>query len=552
MSSEPSHLRSETTVGRVLTEFGPTILQPVCEPLDIQRRVKTIIIQDPEDELDVSDGALVLGIGLRSSDAVRKVIDDLGDRSAAGLIVRAPFEASDALRAAVKSAGVPLLSLSHGASWGHLAAMLRTLMTQRNPDGARGRSFGGITAGDLFAVANSIAALLKASVTIEDRHSRLLAFSSVRESVDSSRTQTILGRQVPAQYTRFLEDAGVFQAIYRSDGPVNVAPLPAAAGAPPEETGRVAIAVRAGDEILGTIWVASEGLSSEQDRVLRESSELAAMHLIWQRADADVERRISDELLASVLGRGSGSAEAARKLGLRDEPSVVFALGVGAPATAELSYADVAAERRKVADAFATHFSFAHPRAASCRVEEVTYGVLPIATTNADVSAMRLAEEFVARVRTPLSPLIGIGRVVPVLSDLPSSRSQADRALHVLESSSLSGQVARFENVYAEALLLDIPRDAVELPSGPIARLVAYDAEHHSSLVDTLSAWLNAFGDIADAAKATYVHGNTFRYRLRRVIEVSGIDLEDPRARFAAMLQMRLIDLASGREDSNP
>jgi DNA-binding PucR family transcriptional regulator len=37
------------------------------------------------------------------------------------------------------------------------------------------------------------------------------------------------------------------------------------------------------------------------------------------------------------------------------------------------------------------------------------------------------------------------------------------------------------------------------------------------------------------------VHANTFRYRLRRLTEVSGIDLTDQEQRFAAMLQLRAI-----------
>jgi hypothetical protein len=38
-----------------------------------------------------------------------------------------------------------------------------------------------------------------------------------------------------------------------------------------------------------------------------------------------------------------------------------------------------------------------------------------------------------------------------------------------------------------------------------------------------------------------FVHPNTFRYRLRRLTEVSGIDLADPDQRFAAMLQLRAV-----------
>jgi len=419
-------------------------------------------------------------------------------------------------------------------------------MMQSDPDDTRRASFGGIAAGDLFAVANSIAALLKASVTVEDRHSRLLAFSSVPDGADASRVQTILGRQVPAHYTRFLEDAGVFQSIYRSDGPVIVEPLPEEAGASPEEQGRVAIAVRAGEEILGTIWVASsDPLSPEQEQILIDSSRLVAMHLVWQRADADVERRLGADLLAAVFEGASGSQDAARRRGLSDAPSIVLALTLHVPEDARVTQAHIAAERRKVADAFALHLSFAHARTAAGLIDDVAYGVLPLASSDAGTgaAAVRVAEQFLARVRSPLVPVIGIGRVALRLSDLRTSRSQADRALRVLRLPSVNRRVARFDDVYPEALLLELPPEATDFPSGPIARLAAYDEEHKTELVGTLRAWLDAFGDVAAAARATFVHGNTFRYRLRRVREVGGMDLDDPRVRFAAMLQLQLMAL---------
>jgi DNA-binding PucR family transcriptional regulator len=104
--------------------------------------------------------------------------------------------------------------------------------------------------------------------------------------------------------------------------------------------------------------------------------------------------------------------------------------------------------------------------------------------------------------------------------------------------------VARLADVHAEALLMEL-RDLAaahgDRPTGPVARLSAYDAEHGTNLVQTLRAWLDAFGDVAAASAAMFVHANTFRYRLRRLAEVSGIDLNDPEQRFAAMLQLRTI-----------
>ena len=111
-------------------------------------------------------------------------------------------------------------------------------------------------------------------------------------------------------------------------------------------------------------------------------------------------------------------------------------------------------------------------------------------------------------------------------------------------------RVARFEDVHVETLLLEL-RDLVtargDRPTGPVARLLAHDAKKDAQLVETLQAWLDAFGDVTKASAAAYVHPNTFRYRLRRVVEVSGLDLDDSEARLAAMLQLRVVNDATRR-----
>jgi DNA-binding PucR family transcriptional regulator len=110
-------------------------------------------------------------------------------------------------------------------------------------------------------------------------------------------------------------------------------------------------------------------------------------------------------------------------------------------------------------------------------------------------------------------------------------------------------RVARLADVQVEALILEL-RDLVaargDQPTGSLARLIEYDRKHQSSLVETLQAWLDAFGNVTAAADALFLHPNTFRYRLRRVAEVGELNLEDPEERFVAMLQLRM--LGPGRD----
>ena len=114
----------------------------------------------------------------------------------------------------------------------------------------------------------------------------------------------------------------------------------------------------------------------------------------------------------------------------------------------------------------------------------------------------------------------------------------------MLRDTSPCGRAARLDDVYLETVLDrlgEVLEDDDARSYGPIARLISYDAENGTELTGSLRAYLEAFGDVGRAAADVHVHPNTFRYRLRRICEVSGLDLEDSRARLAALLQLSAI-----------
>jgi hypothetical protein len=547
-------MRPHASLQRVLDDLGATLLELVCgAPGGAgSDEIGGVAIHDPVDEPALPRRALVLGVGVHAPQDAAALLATLGKYEAAGLVLRSPVTVTADVTAAVQASGVPLLGLTRGASWTQLAAMLRSLLAEGDVGDDGAETLGGIPSGDLFSVANAVAALIDAPVTIEDRSSRVLAFSGRQDEADQSRVETILGRQVPERYSRLLTERGVFRDLYRSDQPVYVEPPPGGAGLADFTLPRAAVAVRAGDEVLGSIWAAvREPLSADRARAMCDAARLVALHLLRIRAGADVSRRLRADLVSTALEGGTGAFEAVRRLGLTDQPVVVLALAVTDPA-----------ERARLADGLAMHLSAIHPRCAAALVGDVAYGLVPVAAdgpgsdgTDGELRAVRIATDFLDRTGDRSRPVIGIGQVALDAAGLPAARACADRALRVLragvagpgEADGSGGggrRVARLADVHAEALLMEL-RDLAaahgDRPTGPIARLSAYDAEHGTNLVDTLRAWLDAFGDVAAAAAAMFVHPNTFRYRLRRLAEVSGIDLADPEQRFAAMLQLRAI-----------
>jgi DNA-binding PucR family transcriptional regulator len=70
----------------------------------------------------------------------------------------------------------------------------------------------------------------------------------------------------------------------------------------------------------------------------------------------------------------------------------------------------------------------------------------------------------------------------------------------------------------------------------PLRRLQEHDRASGSRLGETLKTWLDHNCESASAAAALHLHPNSLRYRLKRVQEVSGLELDDARVRALAHL----------------
>lgn len=541
--------RPRASLGRILEDLGSTLLDVVAGSVDHESEIETVVIHDALDDAMPMRGAIVLGIGLGTTDGADEIatlLRGMRDQQALALVLRAPVRLDPELSAVVAEAGVGVLELTRGASWAQVAAMLRSLISEGDLGDRDAQTLGGMPAGDLFALANAISTLVDAPITIEDRNSRVVAFSGGQDESDGPRIETVLGRQVPERYMRQLEARGVFHQLYRSEEPIDIDPVGASEG---PSYPRVALAVRAGDEILGSIWAAvKDPLSTDRVRALKDSAKLVALHMLRLRAGADVERRLRADLLATVLEGGTGAVDAAARLRLQGHTCVVLAVTDADDDGDERASADARslAERQRLADALGMHLGAVYQRSAVAPIGSQVYAVVGLSGehADADVRATRVAQEFLQRLTSTRPLLVGVGTVASEPTAIPRSRRDADRTVRVLRGDASKGTIARFGAVQLDALLVelgDLARARGDQPTGPVALLLAHDAEKSGHLVETLRAWLDSFGDVTAAAAKVYTHPNTFRYRLRRLAEISGLDLDDADARFSAMVQLRLL-----------
>lgn len=481
------------------------LLAPAVEALTgdsgLDAEVSEIVLVGPGDAVpEVPNGLLVC------TDPARLIEEPI---RAAGVVVKlGPDD-----RAAWLDKGLPVLVAGADLPWNHLLQLLATATAT----GARN--------GDLFALANAIAAMVGGAVAIEDPRRRVLAYSSLADQpIDDARREGILGRQVPD----LPRNDGDYRQLQRSPGVVRY-------GRAGDVLPRMAVAVRSGTEILGSIWVVeSTPLGAEAEQALLDASRLAALHLLRARAGSDAERRSRGELLRGLLDGRSSPEVVAVRLGI-DPAADVTVLGFALPESA----AGDEVEGDALADLVHVQCAALSPHASALVQAHTLYVLLP-STGHTRKRLVQLATSVVERAKAARHVELagGVGATVEGLGHVMRSRSDVDAVLRLVAP----GSVAAVEDLLPQVVLLDL---RAHLASAPHLRLpevdamLAYDAEHQTPYAESVRAYLAANADVPMAAESVSVHSNTFRYRMRRVRELFGLDLDDPDVRLVAWLQLR-------------
>ena len=111
------------------------------------------------------------------------------------------------------------------------------------------------------------------------------------------------------------------------------------------------------------------------------------------------------------------------------------------------------------------------------------------------------------------------------------SRTGFEEAEHAVTAAAIvssTPDVVGFDDLGAYKYLLRVSQDGrTRDPRGEALRkLDEYDRRHRSQLLLTLEEYLKRRGNIAQAAQTLYVHPNTLRQRLRRIHDLTGLDVQ--------------------------
>ena len=422
----------------------------------------------------------------------------------------------------------------------------------------------GVPLGDLFALANAIAGIVGAPSRSRTPHA---AYSPTRRSATSRSTLPAAARSSAARFptrgacVRSTARCSRLTGVMTRDGATLRRILAGGLADIDDLNPRSAVAIRrrrARRSARSGSSTTSDRLDEEAEHALAEAARIAVPHVIQARAARDVERRLRAELLLAVLeGRGSGG-------GGRHAARLLL---VGAPSRCSRSSLRTASRASTSSSGSGSSTSWsctARRRSGRRRPSRSARSSTPFCKLSAlDRAAGRCARlTQQVHARGGAARHCARSRAVGPTDRRPPRRRHAHGATR---SASWACSARTSAGPHRR-------RDRRRAQRGRPARADRSSALDHPSLTRgelerspraRRRAGTDLCGDAARlprllrrrlhaAAERISVHPNTFRYRMRRLVELFDLDLDDPEERLVVELQFRLLATDAARGAAEP
>ncbi|MEU5714419.1 helix-turn-helix domain-containing protein [Streptomyces sp. NPDC020403] len=378
--------------------------------------------------------------------------------------------------------------------------------------------------GDYQELVDEISALLGAPATLENRDFGLVAFgahdSDDDTAMDPVRTRSILTRRSTPAVRAWFEGFG----ITRATGPVRIPAAPEAG----VYRDRICLPVRHRSVVLGYVWLldthpgpADAQLAAAMDVAAR----IGALLSDEARAGADLSREFGAALTAG-RGRQRETALAALREALGPDADGLHTVVCVTP------WPDEPPSVRTVPSAAAlAPVPGAGPRALAALIRLRAPDALDPATAAAE--RLRAAAGPAAAGGSAVAGGIALPR--RGLAELADSWHEALAAARAASAEPRLGPVADWSAIGPYRLLTSLPRTPGAPPDPAVRALLT---PSHAELARTAEVFLDRAGQASRTAAELGIHRQTLYYRLARVQQLTGLDLNDGESRL--LLHMAL------------
>jgi sugar diacid utilization regulator/putative methionine-R-sulfoxide reductase with GAF domain len=270
--------------------------------------------------------------------------------------------------------------------------------------------------------------------------------------------------------------------------------------------GRILVPLRGDEELIGLLRVeGSSAISLARTVASQTAVAMKKIELIERLTEKNLIKDFFEQLLGGK--RGGNVEERAAQLGF--DLSRPYLVLLASPVDDELERAIVRAAPGSLFD----------------RHEDSMRALLWL-TGGDGRSVVEAVRRTHRELETPIA--IGVSSVCTLAETFPAGFEEAQDALVAATVLRDGPAVVTYDELGPYKYLLRMSGDggARDPYRDAVARLAEYDERRSTSLLRTLEEFLRRHGSVTATSEALYVHPNTLRQRLRRVGEISGLDLE--------------------------
>jgi purine catabolism regulator len=398
-------------------------------------------------------------------------------------------------------------------------------------------------------ICRTLSELLGSAVVVEDTTFHLLAHAG--GTGDPHRRETIARHGTPQHVLFDPKIQAILRDVRAHRGPRKVPALPHL-GMSRE---RIIAPIIAANQVLGTISIVDPPPDNEElaFMAVEQAAIVLALALTRDREVAEVEGRVRGELLEDLIHGTYGDEPAAqrraRHLGYPMSGLHVLMLTdvddfAGFLRSRSLTEELIQGLKRDLLRRVSAVVRSAYPRALLGARSDSVMALLPLAGEG-DVQArlQRLGADVQAAIaewNPGFTVSAGFSGGVERLDAVAAAYREVKAVLESLARFGRHGQVVTLAELGLTGLLAAVD-DArlVEFVQRNLGRVAEHDRARGGALLETLKAYLEE-GEQQAAARRLQVHPNTLRYRLDRIREISGADLDDPETRLNLSVALRV------------
>ncbi|MET7760931.1 helix-turn-helix domain-containing protein [Streptomyces sp. NPDC005393] len=385
---------------------------------------------------------------------------------------------------------------------------------------------------DYQQLVDEITAALGAPATLENRDFALIAFGAHdsddagEPALDPVRTRSILQRRSTAAVRAWFEAFG----IARAQAPLRIPPDPAAG----VFMGRICLPVRHRGVVHGYVWLLDDGHLSDLElggptgapdprlaRAMETAARIGALLAAEARAGEELGELLHDVITGPPAGRDAARAGLRAALrGAADGPLTLVAVVPWTPGTDEdadpgLPHLPGIAAACVLPDDGAADAGLA----ALIRLRAATALDPARATAEQLLRSPRATAGGTAPGGRPLTAA-GVSGPRRGLDDLPAAWREALAAARAARADARLGPVAEWSAIGPYRLLAALPWAEPDPAVRPLLE------RSHAELARTAETFLDCAGQAGRTAQRLGIHRQTLYYRLSRIKQLTGLDLD--------------------------